>query len=179
MKFLVFNLAVIGALGYLILNEGIMNEETSGKSVSSETLETPKTVNHTKNAIAEVKKAAQEASSDIKNMVASELKKIEDKKQVPVDLKIKETSTAKQNNKEIAVEVPVRPVNKVPQHDDLERPGKITSKKNSQAGNNDNPEFEKNNDGARLKFMTAKERRLELNRLARDMEILFIKKLNK
>ena len=97
-----------------------MNEETSGKSVSSKTLETPKTVNHTKNAIAEVKKAAQEASSDIKNMVASELKKIEDKKQVPVDHKIKETSTAKQNNKEIVVEVPVRPVNKVPQHDDLD-----------------------------------------------------------
>ena len=78
MKFLFFNLAVIGALAYLALKPSPHPESTPADPLQAST-----PIDQAKAAIEEVKRAAREASQDIKQLVASEIRKVGDADQKP------------------------------------------------------------------------------------------------
>ena len=71
MKFLVFNLAVIGALAYLIIDNNLMTEAPVPKPVRNAEKTDQKT-----SVVNEIKKVTNELSQEIREVVASEFKKV-------------------------------------------------------------------------------------------------------
>ena len=161
MKFLVFNLAVIGAIGFLVFhNNDNSVTETAKPMQRAEPAEAV-------DPVLEVKQAAKEAVLDIKKMVAAEMKKID-----------AESAAAAHSPESMAETQPVvrdvaaRPVHRTPQFDPTKDKANRTATV-KQANTTQVAE------GDEVKFMTPKQRRRELNRLARDMELMFADKLTK
>ena len=158
MKFLVFNLAVIGAIGFLVLHNNDTSVTETAKPM--QTAEPAEAVD----PVLEVKQAAKEAVIDIKKMVAAEMKKIAAE------------SAAAAVPETIGRDVAERPVHRTPQFD----PAKVKATPTAPAGQaKAKPAAESGEEDGEVKFMTSKQRRRELNRLARDMELMFADKLTK
>ena len=73
MKFLVFNLAVIGALAYLMVDNSRMNEAPVLKPVRNAEKTDQKI-----SVVNEIKRATNELSQEIREVVASEFKKVKE-----------------------------------------------------------------------------------------------------
>ena len=73
MKFLVFNLAVIGALAYLIIDNNHMNEAPVPKPVRN-----AEKTDQKLSVVNEIKKVTNELSQEIREVVASEFKKVKE-----------------------------------------------------------------------------------------------------
>ena len=162
MKFLVFNLAVIGAIGFLVFH----NNDTAVTEIAKpmQTAEPVKAVD----PVFEVKQAAKDAVIDIKKLVAAEMKKIEAE-----GAAVPEPATETQP---MVRDVAEMPVHRTPHFD----PAK--DKENRTAAFQPvkaKPAVVGGDAGEEVKFMTSKQRRRELNRLARDMELMFADKLTK
>ena len=211
MKFLVFNLAVIGALAYLIVDNNRMNEAPVPKPVRNAEKTDQKI-----SVVNEIKKVTNELSQEIREVVASEFKKVKEPDH-PLDItEIKaapnskveiETESSPEEPKVVAsefdkikksvpqpevsenkavphskiqnepqpksTEIAERTVHKVPQFDASKvSENNVTNVKANSIENTQGEGEEKN------KFMSTKERRRELNRLAREMELIFVDKLN-
>ena len=211
MKFLVFNLAVIGALAYLIIDNNHMNEAPVPKPVRNAEKTDQKT-----SVVNEIKKVTNELSQEIREVVASEFKKVKEP-DPPLDTteikaapnskvenetqsslkepevvgsefdKVKKSvsqpevsenkampNTKIQNEPQTkSTEIAVRTVNKVPQFD-----ASKVSETNAIHALANSGETTQGEGGNENQFMSAKERRRELNRLAREMELIFVDKLN-
>ena len=209
MKFLVFNLAVIGALAYLIVDNNRMNEAPVPKPVRNAEKTDQKT-----SVVNEIKRATNELSQEIREVVASEFKKVKEpdppldtteikaapnskiknetlsspkepnvmapefdkvKKLVP-QLEVPENkavpnSKVQNEPQSRSTEIAERTVHKVPQFD----ASKVseTNAAHVSSHSRETAQGEEEN-----QFMSAKERRRELNRLAREMELIFVDKLN-
>mgnify|MGYP001368470567 CR=1 FL=1 len=209
MKFLVFNLAVIGALAYLIVDNNRMNEAPVLKPVRN-----AEKTDQKLSVVNEIKKVTNELSQEIREVVASEFKKVKEP-DPPLDItenkaapnsKIEyETQSSPKEPKVVAsefdkvkksvpqpgvpenkslpnskvqnepqpksTEIVERTVHKVPQFD----ASKVseTNATNVSANSIETTQGEEKN-----QFMSTKERRRELNRLAREMELIFVDKLN-
>jgi len=211
MKFLVFNLAVIGALAYLIVDNNRMNEAPVLKPVRNAEKTDQKI-----SVVNEIKKVTNELSQEIREVVASEFKK-EKKPDPPLDItEIKAARNSKVENetqsspKELKVvasefdkirklvpqpevpekkampnskvqnepqpkstEIAERTVHRVPQFD-----ASKVSETNVTNVKADSIETTREEGRENNQFMSTKERRRELNRLAREMELIFVDKLN-
>ena len=211
MKFLVFNLAVIGALAYLIIDNNHMNEAPVPKPVRNAEKTDQKT-----SVVNEIKKVTNELSQEIREVVASELKKVKEPNP-PLDIpEIKaapnwkvenETQSAPKEPKVVASEfdkvnksvpqpevpgnkaVPHSKIQNEPQSKSIEIAERTVHKVHQfDASNNsetnatkvsvDGVETTQGEGEEKNQFMSTKERRRELNRLAREMELIFVDKLN-
>ena len=171
MKFLFFNLAVIGALAYLALKPSPHPESTPADPLQAST-----PIDQAKAAIEEVKRAAREASQDIKQLVASEIRKVGDSSQ---KTKTPENDIDPKSGNQVGLQtapqkVATRTVHKAPQYNASRVPAEPT--RPDDTANNAPVSTEEDEE---TKFMTARERSRELNRLAREMELIFVEKLNK
>ena len=211
MKFLVFNLAVIGALAYLIIDNSRMNEAPVPKPVRNAEKTDQKI-----SVVNEIKRATNELSQEIREIVASEFKKIK-KPDHPLDIpdikatpnwKIEnETQSSLKEPKVVAsefdkvkksvpqlevtenkavpnskvqnepqsrsTEIAERTVHKVPQFD-----ASKVSETNAPHVSSNSSQTAQGEGREENQFMSTKERRRELNRLAREMELIFVDKLN-
>ena len=211
MKFLVFNLAVIGALAYLIVDNNRMNEAPVPKPVRNAEKTDQKI-----SVVNEIKKVTNELSQEIREVVASEFKKVKEPDH-PLDItEIKaapnskgenETESSPEEPKVVAsefdkikksvpqpevpenkavpnskvqnepqsksTEIAERTVHKVPQFD-----ASKVSENNATNVKANSSETTQGEGGEKNQFMSTKERRRELNRLAREMELIFVDKLN-
>ena len=185
MKFLVFNLAVIGALAYLIVDNNRMNEAPVPKPVRNAEKTDQKI-----SVVNEIKKVTNELSQEIREVVASEFKKVKEP-DPPLDItEIKAAPNSKVENEtqssprepEVvasdepqskSTEIAERTVHKVPQFDASKVSKNNATNVSANSIETTQGEGEKTN-----QFMSTKERRRELNRLAREMELIFVDKLN-
>ena len=211
MKFLVFNLAVIGALAYLIIDNNHMNEAPVPKPVRNAEKTDQKI-----SVVNEIKKFTNDLSQEIREVVASEFKKVKEpdppldttdfkaatsskienetlsspkepnvmapefdkvKKLVP-QLEVPENmvvpnSKIQNEPQSKSTEIAERTVHKVPQFD-----ASKVSETNAAHVSSHSRETAQGERGEENQFMSAKERRRELNRLAREMELIFVDKLN-
>jgi len=170
MKFLVFNLTVIGALAYLIVDNNHMNEAPVPKPVQNAEKTDQKI-----SMVNEIKKATYELSQEIREVVASEFKKVKEP-DPPLDItEIKAAPNSKVQNEPQSktTEIAERTVHKVPQFD-----ASKVSEANPTHVSANSSETAQGEGGEENQFMSAKERRRELNRLAREMELIFVDKLN-
>ena len=211
MKFLVFNLAVIGALAYLIIDNNHMNEAPVPKPVRNAEKTDQKT-----SVVNEIKKVTNELSQEIREVVASEFKKIKEP-DPPLDTtEIKAAPNSKIKNETLSspkepnvmapefdkvkklvpqlevpenmvvpnskiqnepqsksTEIAERTVHKVPQFG-----ASKVSETNATKVSANGVETTQGEGGENNQFMSTKERRRELNRLAREMELIFVDKLN-
>ena len=211
MKFLVFNLAVIGALAYLIVDNNRMNEAPVPKPVRNAEKTDQKI-----SVVNKIKKVTNELSQEIREVVASEFKKVKEpdppldttdfkaapnwkaenetqsspkepkvvasefekiKKSVPQsevpENKAVPNSKVQNEPQSRSTEIAERTVHKVPQFD-----ASKVSEANPTHVSSHSRETAQGNGGEEIQFMSAKERRRELNRLAREMELIFVDKLN-
>jgi len=209
MKFLVFNLAVIGALAYLIIDNNRMNEVPVPKPVRN-----AEKTDQKSSVVSEIKKVTNKLSQEIREVVASEFKKVKEPdppldtteiKAAPNSKVENETQSSPREPKVVAsefdkikksvpqpevlenkavpnskvqiepqsksTEIAERTVHKVPQFDASKVSETIAAHVSSH--NRETTQGEEEN-----QFMSAKERRRELNRLAREMELIFVDKLN-
>jgi len=211
MKFLVFNLAVIGALAYLIVDNNPTNEAPIPKPVRNAEKTDQKI-----SVVNEIKKVTNELSQEIREVVASEFKKVKEP-DPPLDITdIKAAPNSKVENETLSspkepklvasefdkikksgplpkvsenkavpyskiqnepqsktTEIAERTVHKVPQFD-----ASKVSETNATHVSSHNRETAQEERGEKNQFMSTKERRRELNRLAREMELIFVDKLN-
>ena len=162
MKFLVFNLAVIGAIGFLVFHNNDTAVSEAAKPM--QTVEPVEAVD----PVLDVKQAAKAAVIDIKKTVAAEMKKIEAESAT-----VPEPATETQP---VVRDVAERPVHRTPHFDPAKdkanRTATVQPVKAKQAAVGGDA-------GEEVNFMTSKQRRRELNRLARDMELMFSDKLTK
>ena len=211
MKFLVFNLAVIGALAYLIIDNNHMNEAPVPKPVRNAEKTDQKT-----SVVNEIKRATDELSQEIREVVASEFKKVKEPDPPLNTTEIKAAPNSKIKNETLSspkepnvmapefdkvkklvpqlevpenmvvpnskiqnepqsksTEIAERTVHKVPQFD-----ASKVSETNAIHASANSGETTQGEGGNENQFMSAKERRRELNRLAREMELIFVDKLN-
>jgi hypothetical protein len=211
MKFLVFNLAVIGALAYLIVDNSRMNEAPVPKPVRNAEKTDPKI-----SVVNEIKKVTNGLSQEFREVVASEFKKVKEPNP-PLDItEIKAAPNSKIKNATLSsprepkvmapefdkvkklvpqlevpenkavpnskvqnepqsktTEIAERTVHKVPQFD-----ASKVSETNATHVSANSSETSQGEGGEKNRFMSTKERRRELNRLAREMELIFVDKLN-
>ena len=211
MKFLVFNLAVIGALAYLIIDNNHMNDAPVPKPVRNAEKTDQKT-----SVVNEIKRATNELSQEIREVVASEFKKVKEP-DPPLDTtEIKAATSSKIKNETLSspkepnamapefdkvkksvskpevpenivvpnskiqnepqfksTEIAERTVHKVPQFD-----ASKVSETNAAHVSSNSSQTAQGAGREENQFMSAKERRRELNRLAREMELIFVDKLN-
>ena len=211
MKFLVFNLAVIGALAYLIIDNNHMNEAPVPKPVRNAEKTDQKI-----SVVNEIKKVTNELSQEIREVVASEFKKVKEpdppldtteikaapnskiknetlsspkepnvmapefdkvKKLVP-QLEVPENkavpnSKVQNEPQSKSTEIAERTVHKVPQFD-----ASKVSETNAPHVSSNSSQTAQGAGREENQFMSTKERRRELNRLAREMELIFVDKLN-
>ena len=211
MKFLVFNLAVIGALAYLIVDNNRMNEAPVPKPVRNAEKTDQKI-----SVVNEIKKVTNELSQEIREVVASEFKKVKEPdpalditeiKAAPNSKVENETQSSPKEPEVVAsefdkvkilvpqsevpenkavpnwkvpnqpqsksTEIAERTVHKVPQFD-----ASKVSETNVPHVSSNASETAQGEGGEENQFMSTKERRRELNRLAREMELIFVDKLN-
>ena len=207
MKFLVFNLAVIGALAYLIVDNNHMNEAPVRNGDKAD---------QKLSVVNEIKKVTNELSQEIREVVASEFKKVKEpdpplditeikaapnskvenetesspkelkvvasefekiKKSVPQpevpEIKAMPNSMVQNEPQPKSTEIVERTIHKVPQFD-----ASTVSETNATNVSANGIETTQGERGENNQFMSTKERRRELNRLAREMELIFVDKLN-
>ena len=162
MKFLVFNLAVIGAIGFLVFHNNDTAVSEAAKPM--QTVEPVEAVD----PVLDVKQAAKAAVIDIKKTVAAEMKKIEAESAT-----VPEPATETQP---VVRDVAERPVHRTPHFDPAKDKANRTATFQPVKAK---PAAVGGDAGEEVKFMTSKQRRRELNRLARDMELMFADKLTK
>ena len=162
MKFLVFNLAVIGAIGFLVFHNNDTAVSEAAKPM--QTVEPVEAVD----PVLDVKQAAKAAVIDIKKTVAAEMKKIEAESAT-----VPEPATESQP---VVRDVAERPVHRTPHFDPAKDKENRTATVQPVKAK---PAAVGGDAGEEVKFMTSKQRRRELNRLARDMELMFADKLTK
>jgi hypothetical protein len=173
MKFFIFNIAVIVALGYLVWGDNQDFQRNINKTNIEHSVIAP-----IKSAI----KDAKEKFQDIKNsttasqesLLQSQISNRSDIKPVktPNEASPRETSKTKGNNlKKPIINVAKRPipVMKKPGSSPASEPAVTSPKVPLKQATRKEPESQ---------FMTARERRRELNKLAGEMELLFVDKLN-
>jgi hypothetical protein len=174
MKFFIFNLAVLSSLAYLIWGNG----NNSWNQISK--LEVQKSVvRPIKSALKNVKEATKEKLKSLKTTQSPDKDNLENfnkqkrkaaeavSKKTPLSMPI---AKKERNIEEVVINVPMRPIPV------MLAPAGIPerSKKTKQLPIN-NTKIIRQESGT--KFMTATERRRELNKLAREMELLFVDKL--
>ena len=163
MKFLVFNLAVIGAIGFLVFH----NNDPAVSEIAKP-MQKAEPVDQLVDPVLEVKQAAKDAVIDIKKLVAAEMKKIEAESAA-----VPEPATEIQP---VVRDVAERPVHRTPHFDPAKDKANRTATFQPVKAK---PAAVGGDAGEEVKFMTSKQRRRELNRLARDMELMFADKLTK
>ena len=165
MKFLVFNLAVIGAIGFLVFHNN-----DPAVSETARPVQTAKPA-EAMDPVFEVKQAAKAAVIDIKKLVAAEMKKIDAESAAAAP--VPEPATESQP---VVRDVAERPVHRTPHFDPAKDKANRTATFQPVKAK---PAAVGGDAGEEVKFMTSKQRRRELNRLARDMELMFADKLTK
>ena len=176
MKFFVFNIAVIGALAYLLWGNSQNSWDSINQTRINQSIGAP-----VKSAFKQAKEVAKEKlrtlekssvnkgdNPDISQTTgATKVEPEENARNLPVNNSIQKEA---KDVKIPVIEVAKRPVPimKSPTKRQRKTNQKDPLKESSQQTNGNN---------ANSKFMTAKERRRELNKLAREMELLFVDKL--
>ena len=173
MKFFIFNIAVILALGYLVWGDNQDFQRNINKTNIEHSVIAP-----IKSAI----KDAKEKFKDIKNSTTvsqeslnqSQISKPTDIKpeKTLIEVSPREASKTKGNeSKKPIIQVAKRPipVMKKPESSSASESAEASPKAPLKQATKKEPENQ---------FMTARERRRELNKLAGEMELLFVDKLN-
>ena len=200
MKFVIFNLIVVVSLGYLImgnqpgllqsLKDSIHSSKFNAATQKNEKSIINKSPEYTKPRAIEVTKPTQHSNPtklETVNEVSPKVKAASKKGKSKTNTSQSAAEKPKFNisaqrlsaKKEIAtrktkpIQVNERKVNK-PQHFDKSPKAVSVNSTEGKPTKKNKAEEEKQH----AKFMTAKERRRELARLARDMELIFVNKLN-
>ena len=182
MKFLIFNLAVVSALAYLIWgNDNNTLDQISNTKLQNSVIKPVKSAlknikTHTKEKLASLKqKHTQQKLELYATQKQKNTEKISDAlpspKPVTTGKSANEKSTVRSGNEEDIINVVMRPIPVLLEPDT--KP--VRSKQTERSPINSTKTVEKEPGS---KFMTASERRRELNKLAREMELLFVDKLN-